>query len=290
LNLFLNVIGRRSDGFHELESLMVPVRIFDSLALRPVSRVGEFPGSLTLRVRQRSTQELSKFDDLSERDDNLVLKALTALRRASGCMLGAHVELLKRIPIGAGLGGGSSDAAAALILANRAWGLGWSPSRLAQVASEIGSDVPFFLADGPAICRGRGEQIEHLALSPLHFVVVCPPHSLSTAMVYQSLAADLPIPPRATTLSALVELLRGGAIGSIGQLLWNGLAQTAARLLPAVSDVQRAFGRLDFVGHQLTGSGSAYFGVCRSAHQAAQLAALLRARLRIWSCATCSGR
>ena len=97
------------------------------------------------------------------------------------------MRLVKRIPSAAGLGGGSSDAAAALTLANDAWGLGWSPAQLSRLGSELGSDVPSFFAGGPAVCRGRGEQVEPVAgLGMLHFVVVRPPAGLATADGYRA--------------------------------------------------------------------------------------------------------
>src|SRR3954452_12228446 len=141
LNLFLNVFGRRSDGFHDLETLMVPVRLADQVT---------FTASGAPRDNRREAIELI-IDQLSPEvsaphgSENLIVKALELLQVRSGCALGGRVQLTKRIPISAGLGGGSSDAAAALRLANRAWRLDWPLSKLALVAAELGSDVPFFL-------------------------------------------------------------------------------------------------------------------------------------------------
>ena len=148
-------------------------------------------GEIQLDVRTcwpvRSRSEMAPIPTGS---DNLVVRALELLRERSGCEFGARVELAKRIPAAAGLGGGSSDAAAALRLANRGWKIHWSNDRLTEVAAEIGSDVPFFLEQGAAICRGRGERVERLPpIAPLHFVMVKPPVGLDTGEVYRTHAA-----------------------------------------------------------------------------------------------------
>ena len=117
-------------------------------------------------------------------ESNLVVRALAALRQRTGCPTGARIALTKRIPAGAGLGGGSSDAAAALLAANEAWGLGLARSGLAEVASSLGSDVPFFLDGRPAVCSGRGETITPVERTArLHAVVVTPQQELRDASV-----------------------------------------------------------------------------------------------------------
>src|SRR5205823_2480704 len=120
--------------------------------------------------------------ELPQEADNLVTRAMQMLRSQAHVAAGARVQLLKRIPSAAGLGGGSSDAAAALVAANAGWELNWPQAELAALAARLGSDVPFFLGHGPALCRGRGEQIEPVGgLGCLHFVLVRPPAGLSTA-------------------------------------------------------------------------------------------------------------
>ena len=146
LNLYLEVHERRDDGFHELATLIVPIRLADDLTLTATSSpAGRERGSIVLDVRDHRAQDAGERDIPIPIADNLVIRALELLQQRSGSRYGARVELVKRIPLAAGLGGGSSDAAAALRLANRAWGLNWSVDRLAELAAEIGSDVPFFL-------------------------------------------------------------------------------------------------------------------------------------------------
>ncbi len=169
---------------------MVPIRLLDSLTLEPTpaeaKRLGEI--SFRLFVCDRGPGTGAGFAGIPAGKDNLVVRALGLLRQRSGCQLGANVELFKRIPAAAGLGGGSSDAAAALELANLAWGIHWPNKRLARLAAELGSDVPFFLSHGPAICRGRGEIVERLpSVPPFHVVIVKPPAALATRDVYERL-------------------------------------------------------------------------------------------------------
>jgi len=284
LNLYLEVLGRRDDGYHELETLLVPLRLRDSLSLEPTppTKAGR-PGPIHVRVCSAFPLEsvAEKQDLPPPGEKNLVFQALELLRRASGCSHGAHVELVKRVPLAAGLGGGSSDAAAALALANRAWGLHWDPQRLAVLAAEIGSDVPFFLARGPAVCRGRGERVEPVAgLLPLHFVIAKPRWGLQTNDVYRALDSQPPAEDgsHADRLAGLLRALRRGSWSELGRWMGNRLQGAAAALLPWVEQTQAAFAQLDFVGHQLTGSGTAYFGVCRHAQHARRLATILRTR------------
>jgi 4-diphosphocytidyl-2-C-methyl-D-erythritol kinase len=175
----------------------------------------------------------------------------------------------------AGLAGGSSDAAAALTAANIAWGLDWPSERLSALAAEIGSDVPFLLQRRPALCRGRGEQVEpQHGLFPLHFVIVHPPAGLSTAEVYQR--CHPPEKPRMAT--PLITAWRQGRTAELGRLLHNRLEAAAATISPWIDRLRYEFKKLDFLGHQMTGSGSGYFGVCRDRTHARRLAAALRNR------------
>jgi 4-diphosphocytidyl-2-C-methyl-D-erythritol kinase len=139
----------------------------------------------------------------------------------------------------------------------------------------LGSDVPFFLADGPAICRGRGERIEPLGGMPLlDFVVVRPPEGLSTAVVYGACEAA----ERPRSVWALVEAIRRGDWKEAGRRMWNRLLPAAEVLSPAVARLKREFAQLDFLGHGMSGSGTSYFGLCRHARHARRNARRLSAK------------
>ncbi len=268
LNLHLEVLQRRADGYHELESLLVPIGLVDTLLFRPVGN-GDIDFACECEGHQGGTA------GLPESSDNLVVRALEMLRARTGRALGAVVRLVKRIPVGAGLGGGSSDAAAALVAGNLGWKLGFTLAELHELAAGLGSDVPFFLHGGPAVCRGRGEQVEPVSgLGRLHFVVCMPPASLLTRDVY---GICEPV-ARSGAWQALLAALREGDLALAGRLLHNRLEEAAARLSPWVARLRREFARLDVLGACLSGSGTAYFGLCRSAWQARRVGALLQQR------------
>src|SRR6185437_5964301 len=159
LNLFLHVTGRRADGYHTLESLFVPIDLADTIELRvradeTIAREADVPG-------------------VAERDD-LAVRAAHALREAAGVLRGASIRVTKRVPQGAGLGGGSSDAASVLLGLNRLWSLGLSRRELTDIGVALGADVPFFLGDGPALARGIGEELTPMSV-PVRFVALAMP-------------------------------------------------------------------------------------------------------------------
>ena len=171
VNLFLEVLARRPDGYHEIATLMVAVSLYDTLEFAPAPD---------------DTLELTcDNDELSVGPDNLILRAALLLRHHSGTQRGARIRLSKRIPMAAGLAGGSTDAAAALAGLNVLWGLDQPANELASLGGQIGSDVPFFFRTPAAWCTGRGEKVQALELlRPLWFVLACPGVGLSTAEVY----------------------------------------------------------------------------------------------------------
>jgi 4-diphosphocytidyl-2-C-methyl-D-erythritol kinase len=217
--------------------------------------------------------------ELPPETDNLVYRAAERLQHQAGLKQGATLRLVKRIPLQAGLGGASSDAAAALLALNEWWQLRWSRRRLSEIAATLGSDVPFFLQERhsgamAAICRGRGEQITELVGIPLWpVVVVKPADGLSTAAVYRRCA----VPVQPTNVGLLSAALQSGKLVEVGQKLFNRLQEVAEMMSPQVSALRRTCERLGVVGHALSGSGTSYFAICRSAAQARHLAGQLRA-------------
>jgi 4-diphosphocytidyl-2-C-methyl-D-erythritol kinase len=272
LNLFLEVLGKRSDGFHELETLMVTVGMYDTLRFRE-----ESSGRVRLCCYQSDSagSDASQSDRVPAGEDNLVMRAANLLRDYTGVDRGARIDLIKRIPIAAGLAGGSSDAAAALVALNRIWDLKLATSELQELASQLGSDIGFFLAQSSmAVCRGRGERIEPLNLAfPLHFVIVRPRTGLSTADVYGSCQ------PRTTiqSVNGLVDCLRRGQLKLATRQMHNALQHSAEKLNTEVTDLRTVFSKQPVLGHMMTGSGTAYFGVCANQQQARQLAGRLQA-------------
>jgi 4-diphosphocytidyl-2-C-methyl-D-erythritol kinase len=282
VNLFLRVVGKRPDGYHEIETVMARLNLCDTLSVAPTDT-----SALSLRVRLAYPPGL-RATPVPESDENLALKAAHLLRQRTGCDRGANLQLVKRIPAAAGLGGGSSDAATALWVLNRLWELGLSVCELQQLAAELGSDVPFFLANsGFALCTGRGERIEPLTSSACLWLVLAKPESgLSTAAVYRGCRPDAD----AQALQPLLVALQRGDAASAACHLRNTLQPPAETLNSDVARLKAEFARLPVCGHQLTGSGSAYFGICRNQRHADVCAARLRSRgvAAVWTVSTCS--
>lgn len=170
LNLFLHVTGRRTDGYHLLQSVFMLIDWTDTLdfELRP-------DGTIT---REDTAPGLPPED--------LCVRAARALQKATGCRLGAHIRLDKQIPAEAGMGGGSSDAATCLLALNRLWALGLTRSELSSIGLKLGADVPFFLGGHNAWVEGVGEQLTPVSLPSARFVVVKPPTGASTPAIFSS--------------------------------------------------------------------------------------------------------
>jgi 4-diphosphocytidyl-2-C-methyl-D-erythritol kinase len=171
LNLFLHVVGRRADGYHLLQSVFTLIDRADQLRFRvrpdgAVGRVNEVPGVP------------------SEQD--LTVRAAHLLKEASGTPLGAEIEIAKHVPMGAGLGGGSSDAATTLLVLDRLWETGFGPEALAELASGLGADIPFFLHGGAAWAEGTGDELRAIELPRLWYVVLTPPVHVPTKDVFQA--------------------------------------------------------------------------------------------------------
>jgi 4-diphosphocytidyl-2-C-methyl-D-erythritol kinase len=272
LNLSLAVLARRDDGFHEIESLMVPVTLHDTLHVTSTLEPG-----ISLRVRHggRLARLGSEFaGDVPADGRNLVVRAAELLARQAGIESGLQVELVKQIPSGAGMGGGSSDAAAVLQAAADLWGIDWPVERLAELGATLGSDVPWFFAAGPAVVAGRGEHVHPVEGIPsLPAVIVKPPVSLSTAAVYRQCVPD---PARRGEAARLAAALRAGLQAAI-PLMHNDLQPPAQELSPDVGRLLGDFRRAGAVHPLLTGSGSACFAITRTVRESRHLAARMEA-------------
>ncbi|MEP7205382.1 MAG: 4-(cytidine 5'-diphospho)-2-C-methyl-D-erythritol kinase [Casimicrobiaceae bacterium] len=248
LNLFLHVTGRQADGYHTLESLFVGIDLCDWITLDAgadsIRREGEVPG-------------------VAERDD-LAVKAAHALRAHAGIARGVAITVAKHIPIGAGLGGGSSDAASVLLGLNRLWGLGLDRAELAKVGAKLGADVPFFLGVGPALARGIGDELRPVTVPHAWFALVIPPVHVATASIFSS--------PELTrcTPSAKIDVFSE----SYGR---NDLQAVAAARFPVIAAALSALADAGGAA-RMTGSGGSVFApfVSRELAQRAVAATLPR--------------
>lgn len=259
LNLSLTVIGRRDDGYHEIESFMVPVSLYDTLYVTPTQTEGI---SFDVQFEGRIAKLNSAYGgDVPLGKENLVVQAAEALAREAGIKSGLEIYLKKQIPSGAGLGGGSSDAAAVIQAAADAWQLNWSVEQLAYVGARLGSDIPWFFTQRPATVIGRGEQVHHSeSINSFAAVIVKPAVSLSTALVYKNCQPDA---SRQGEAFQLGNVLRSGLHGAI-PLMHNALQQSACSLTPEIDQLLSDFRRAGGLHPMLTGSGSACFTITRT--------------------------
>jgi 4-diphosphocytidyl-2-C-methyl-D-erythritol kinase len=258
VNLFLETLSRRPDGYHELATLMVAVSLYDSLEFRD-----EPSGTIRLTCDDPA---------LPTGSANLVVRAAELLRQRTGFAGGAAITLRKRIPTAAGLAGGSGDAAATLAGLNRLWNRGLGPAELAALGAELGSDVPFFFATPAAWCTGRGEIVEPVRLGrPLDLVLACPPAGLSTAEVFRNLT--VPCEPRDGT--ALRKAVEAGDVEEVGRGLFNRLQPVAERLYPVVAGLCGRLAGQGPAGCLMSGSGSTVFALCRGPAEARRIARVL---------------
>ena len=246
LNLFLEVLGRRADGYHDIESLMVTVDLCDTLTFEdaPAGRIELICDDPTLPTGS----------------ENLVVRAAEVLRAATGSESGTRITLTKVIPAQAGLAGGSSDAAATLAGLSRLWKLQVSNDQLDTLAAQLGSDVTFFRHGPCGVCRGRGERVESLALpSVFHFVLISPPVGVSTATVYRQVV----VPDRPRSLDAITTALATGQTEALGRELFNRLQPVAESLEPSLGRIRDALTSLEpsLDGQLMSGSGSSFFGL-----------------------------
>jgi 4-diphosphocytidyl-2-C-methyl-D-erythritol kinase len=261
INLHLQVVGRRPDWFHELRTLLQCIDLADRLEATALPS-----GQLELSVEPRGAAP--------EDDGNLVLRAARALQQQLGASPGARLRLHKQIPAGAGLGGGSSDAAAALVLLDQLWSAGLPPSTLHLLAAELGSDVPFFLYGGLALGVGRGEEIYPLAdLPSLGVVVVMPEIEIETAEVYRRLPEEL-------TWRRPESSVYSFSAGLDTDLYWGGVRNDLQAIVtagwPEVADALESLQSLSPVHAAVTGSGAAVFALFPEPDQARQAAAELQ--------------
>ncbi len=286
INLRLDVQSRRPDGFHDLSTLVSTISLYDTVTMQAAAH-----DSIRLQVIDRMSRQAGELSchgaaEIPHDASNLVVRALHRLREAAGVSSGADVVLIKRIPLQAGLGGGSSDAAAALIAANCVWDLGFGRQQLIDVAAQIGSDVPLFLHSSPVRCRGRGELLQAgPRMERFDVVVVKPPVGLSTADVF---AAYHPIPQQAYAAEPIPTVLTRS---DVVRMMSNDLQRPAEQLCGWVGELYKVFGDFNVLGHQMTGSGTAYYGVCHHAIHAARVAGRLQSmRLgHVYRASTISG-
>ncbi|HEX3559787.1 MAG TPA: 4-(cytidine 5'-diphospho)-2-C-methyl-D-erythritol kinase [Pyrinomonadaceae bacterium] len=274
INLGLRVRGRRDDGYHEITTVFQTITLHDKLTFEawPDERL----------------ELVCRDPDIPVDESNLVLRAALALRERYGVRRGARVSLEKRIPAGGGLGGGSSDAAVALVALARLWGIETDVRELSKIGARLGADVPFFLTGGTALGTGTGTDITPLQDAPeMHLVVVTPGVRVSTAEAYRRLGA-----PALTKDTAVVNLSVSRAeaefYGSLRGVTANDFEAVVVRLEPEIGRARDALRGAGARRAMISGSGSSVFGVFESEREAGRACEALKAEggWQVFACAT----
>ncbi|MBI3630190.1 MAG: 4-(cytidine 5'-diphospho)-2-C-methyl-D-erythritol kinase [Candidatus Rokubacteria bacterium] len=273
VNLTLEVLGKRPDGYHEIATVMQAVDLSDQVVL-------EDARSLMLETDAAGVPTGA---------DNLVMRAAALLREAAGVDRGARIRLAKRIPVAAGLGGGSSDAAATLWGLNRLWGVRWGGERLSELAVRLGMDVPFFLGRGRALATGRGERIERLPGGGAYALVLVNPNiALPAREVYgrvtEAVFSD------GSRVPAMLKALERRNAAVVAASLYNGLETVVEPAWPVVGRIKAALASAGALGAVMSGSGPTVVVVARSLDHARQIRTrVARASWSCWSVRTVSG-
>jgi 4-diphosphocytidyl-2-C-methyl-D-erythritol kinase len=252
INLGLEVLGRRTDGYHEVRTVLQSIALYDVIEVHPAAE------EIVLTCSD---------PNLGTGEENLIMKAARALQVAFDCPKGARIHLTKRIPMQAGLGGGSSNAAVALLAMARLWRLPTDPDSLMPIARKLGSDVPYFLLGGTVLAVGRGEEVYALPDAPrFHLLIVRPSAGMSTGEAYSLLDSGLTGPRSPNRIMSIVQKLVDGKLDE--GLFFNRFEEVATRrgdeaaaLRQALMDVGASLG-------MLAGSGASWVGIFASRAQA----------------------
>lgn len=262
VNLLLNILGKRSDGFHELETVLQPIRVFDHLSFS----------------RSANDVQLTCSDPVLPTDsENLVHRAAVMFLERAGIQEGVKIHLQKSIPLAAGLGGGSADAATTLLGLNELFDKPLGHERLVELAKALGSDVPFFLQSKPALATGRGENIQSLdefpALRGSALILVHPGFGIPTAWAYRKLA-EFPnaVQGRPGRATKLISLLQASNLEAATPEFYNSLEAPALQKYPLLSLFQDFFRENGAAVTLMSGSGSSTFAIVKNPDAAERLA------------------
>lgn len=273
INWTLDIVGQRTDGYHLMDMLMQPVTLHDTIRLEKADAIRLTTGGTPL---------------IPPDEHNLALRAARALAQAAGYSGGASIHVHKCIPSGAGLGGGSADAAGVLVGLNALWELHLPQSELERIGLTLGADVPFCLRGGLARVTGIGECLTDLGDGPeWPLVIIQPCEGLSTGAVFRAYhaAEDVPRPDTDAAQSALLSRDAAALIPALG----NALEGVSRAMQPAIGQAIDALVSAGALGARMSGSGSAVFGVFADAETACQAAKALSARYeRTFLCRSCA--
>lgn len=284
INLFLEVLGRRPDGFHEIKSVLAPLTLADRIEVELTDSKLELIAPQKIRL-----EGMLNSISLGPKTENLVMKAARLLQKVAGCQAGARIYLDKQIPVAGGLGGGSADAAAALTALNQLWETGLSRLELMGLSAELGCDVPALVHGGAVITTGKGEKVSelkwHSGWRPW-VLLVNPGFGVSTKDIYKRYKESLTFSPEKNTFRVLVDALKAGDTTTLKNNLHNALQQTVVNKYPLLRILADNLMRLSDKAALLSGSGATFFALVRNAEHGRELAQELRSVMQcpLWTC------
>ena len=246
INLGLDVLRRRENGYHDVRMIMQSVGLYDKLTLKKTSK-----DEIVLT---------SNVGSLPNNDKNLVYKAISLMKKECGITAGVKADLEKRIPMAAGMAGGSTDAAAALIGMNKLFDLSLSQEKLMELGVQIGADVPYCIMSGTALSEGIGEILTPLKPMPHCYILIAKPRiSVSTRFVYENLEADkLPYHP---DIDGMIEAINGNDLKGVADRLSNVLETVTEKKYPIISQIKEVMIESGAMNSLMSGSGPTVFGI-----------------------------
>lgn len=255
INFFLQVLSKRDDGYHDLNSLMLPVSLFDSITITISDGYGLQCTVKEGNVEASLANEIEIPMNIAEKAVNIYLLKAHLAKDMTDYFI--QIEIEKNIPIGAGLGGGSSNGATVLLMLEEMLKVGFSNEELREMAAELGSDVPFFIDAKPAIATGRGETLEEVDFPESHFILINPLLNISTSKVY----GDLHLTKKGKNNILSYSGKSANSLDYLVELLSNDLEEGVIREYPVIEELKLGLREQGASGSLMTGSGSTVFGL-----------------------------
>lgn len=249
VNLYLNVLSKRSDGYHDIQTIMQTISLYDTLIFS----------------ESKDSQIVLDCDEplLPVNEDNLIYKAAQTLKDYTQGRKGVNIFLKKRIPVAAGLGGGSSDAAATLMALNKYWEINLKKEELKELGAKLGADVPFFIERGTVLATGTGTKLTPLdPISKTWMVLVCPKIKISTKWVYDKVKIKLT--KNAFDIKIIIQNYKQQLIS----ILFNSLEEITLKYYPLIDDIKKEFKKTGAKGVLMSGSGPSVFGIASDKEEA----------------------
>jgi 4-diphosphocytidyl-2-C-methyl-D-erythritol kinase len=265
INLGLDVLRKREDGYHEVKMIMQTINLYDELELR--------------KVKQPGIQVKTNLYYLPTNENNLVYKAANLIKEEFGITDGISIQLQKKIPVAAGMAGGSSDAAAVLWGMNQMYGLGLSRKDLMERGVKLGADVPYCILRGTALAEGIGEKLSTLPSMPKSYLLIAKPGiSVSTRFVYENLHANDLKPEQHPDVDAMIEALRVKDLKLLSSRMGNVLETVTIPAYPVIDEIKKCMMENGALGSMMSGSGPTVFGIFDSQSQARKASRILRTK------------